>query len=104
MWYTIVPSEMLLDEGLEPVAPWVDQPIYLPFEDDESSGASGGPSRASQVMTEAEREIRLGDVLLVVEPLPDDPCGRYRVVRVVSSNPQAYLHPFYQPGMIWPFA
>ncbi|NLM40087.1 MAG: hypothetical protein GX205_08510 [Firmicutes bacterium] len=42
-------------------------------------------------------DVVLGGVLLQVEPLSN---FSYRVERVISSDPQAYLNLQYQPGSI----
>ncbi|MBE3577003.1 MAG: YlzJ-like family protein [Limnochordales bacterium] len=100
MLYTIVPPEILFGEEREATAPWVDQPLLL--EPDVQPGPGWGNDLLGRSAT-GEREVRLSDVLLVVRPLEGDPLGAYEVVRVISSNPSAYLHPAFQPGAIWPF-
>ena len=42
-------------------------------------------------------ELVVGGVLLQLEPLGD---FRGKVVRIISSNPQDYLRPHCQPGVI----
>jgi hypothetical protein len=43
------------------------------------------------------RTVQVRSGMLEVEDLPE---GQMRVVRLVSSEPQAYLNPDYQPGSI----
>jgi hypothetical protein len=103
MLYTIVPPEVVFSEGQEATAPWVDQPFPAGPEAETQPAPGGTNDLPGPAVGTGEREVRLSDVLLVVRPVGNDPWGAYEVVRVISSNPAAYLQPAFQPGTIWPF-
>jgi hypothetical protein len=44
-----------------------------------------------------EVEIKQGAVNLIAQPLPG---GQMKITRVISTNPQNYLNPEWQPGSI----
>lgn len=45
----------------------------------------------------AEVEIKQGPVSLLAQPLPG---GQYKINRIISTDPQDYLRPEWQPGSI----
>lgn len=45
----------------------------------------------------AEVEIKQGSVSLLAQPLPG---GQYKINRIISTDPQDYLRPEWQPGSI----
>ncbi|NLY75843.1 MAG: hypothetical protein GX075_11165 [Firmicutes bacterium] len=44
-----------------------------------------------------EVEIRRGETSLVAQALPD---GQFKITRIISTDPQDYLKPEWQPGTI----
>lgn len=70
MLYTIIPSEAIFDA----------EPQTSPLE-----------SSADEV------EIKQGPVSLLTQPLPG---GQYKINRIISTDPQDYLRPEWQPGSI----
>lgn len=70
MLYTIIPSEAIFDSATE---------------------TSSVESAAAEV------EIKQGSVSLLAQPLPG---GQYKINRIVSTDPQDYLKPEWQPGSI----
>lgn len=69
MFYTIVPMEVIFGED-----------------------AVGGVEES----TIGEQTVQIGDATLLVEP---DGMGRGKVKRVLSTDPNHYLDPRWQPGM-----
>ncbi len=63
-------------------------PPELIFE--EEAGAAADPPAAPI-------EIQKGSVRLMVDPLPG---GQGRISQIISTNPQDYLNPAWQPGTI----
>ncbi len=43
------------------------------------------------------QEVQINHVTLIIEPLTP---AQYRIVRLISPNPQDYLHSRYAPGRI----
>lgn len=70
MLYTIIPSEAIFDPESEIVA---------------------NPSLPNEV------EIKQGAVSLLTQQLPG---GQYQINRIISTDPQDYLRPEWQPGSI----
>lgn len=70
MLYTIIPSEAIFDSESE---------------------TSALESSVGQV------EIKQGSVSLLTQPLPG---GQYKIDRIISTDPQDYLRPEWQPGSI----
>lgn len=70
MLYTIIPAEAIFDSESE----------TSPLE-----------SSVGQV------EIKQGSVSLLTQPLPG---GQYKIDRIISTDPQDYLRPEWQPGSI----
>ena len=72
MYYTIVPLELIFEEE-EP-------------EDDEEKKRK-----------DDDIEIKREGISLMVQSLPN---GQYIIKRIISTNPQHYLKPEWQPGAI----
>lgn len=70
MLYTILPLEAIFDPETE---------------------TSSSESAATEV------EIKQGSVSLLAQPLPG---GQYKINRIISTDPQDYLRPEWQPGSI----
>lgn len=64
-------------------------PIETIFEEEESSGIGK--------FTPAPITIRRDGIELLAEQLPG---GEYRIQRLISTNPQDFLNPKWQPGSI----
>ncbi len=73
MFYTIVPLEYI-------------------FEEDESEETESKKQKKEDI--EIKRE---GGVSLMVE---SSPFGQYKITRLISTNPNDYLKPQWQPGTI----
>ncbi len=73
MLYTIVPPEIIFGEDA----------------DEKEGGGSGNLSQ--------ELEIKKGGASLLVQRLPN---GQSRLSRVISTDPQDYLKPEWQPGSL----
>ncbi|MFO7264429.1 MAG: YlzJ-like family protein [Bacillota bacterium] len=43
------------------------------------------------------QEVRIDDVTMIIEPVTPT---QYRIVRLLSPNPQDYLHAKYTPGTV----
>lgn len=73
MLYTIIPFEAIFDPDLE-----------------------SGPLQSSG----DEVEIKQGSVSLLTQPLPG---GQFKINRIISTDPQDYLRPEWQPGSTMSF-
>lgn len=67
-------------------------PIEFIFDSDSENGLTDGSL--------GEVELRQGTVSLVAKSLPG---GQYKITRIISTDPQDYLKPKWQPGTLISF-